>query len=317
MAKQRTYRIRNWNQYNRSLINRGSITIWFSDDAKEKWLASKTGRKGRPEIYSDDAIRCALMIKFVYHLSLRATQGFLTSLSALLGIMLPIPCYTQVCRRASKLGQEAQQLTGNKKVTDIIVDSSGLKVFGEGEWKVRQHGKSKRRTWRKIHLAICAESQEVVISVITENKIADSEALEKMIPFLPPSVKRTFTDGAYDKGNCYRSLYMNGISSIIPPQKGAVLHDLSKEPWFQDRNDALRLIAGLGGDAEARSLWKKLMRYHQRSLVETAMFRFKTLFGSSLSARELKNQKAEVLVKSLALNRMTSLGMPRGIWEDI
>ena len=147
------YRIRNWNEYNKSLIQRGSITIWLSEDAVKKWLAPrKVGKKGRPELFSDDAILAALMIRFVFHLSLRALQGFLTSLIVLLSAELPVPYYTQICRRAKALGQELKKLS-RKNISDIVIDSTGLKVYGEGEWKVRQHGVSKRRTWRKVHLA--------------------------------------------------------------------------------------------------------------------------------------------------------------------
>ena len=316
MAQRRTYRIRNWKQYNRALINRGRVTIWLSEEAREKWSAAKTGGKGRPRIYSDEAILCALVMKSVYHLSLRSLQGFLTSLIALLGVSLRVPSYCQICRRAARLGSKLRRLSGNRRITDIVIDSTGLKVFGEGEWKVRSHGKSKRRTWRKVHLAICPESHMINLSLLTDSSTVDSEALDEMIDLLPGSVERVYGDGAYDRSGSYRRLTSRGIMPVIPPQKGAVLHDLSREPWMRGRNDALMMIEGLGGGEVARALWKKLMRYHQRSLAETAMFRFKTLFGNSLMARTLCRQRAEVYAKSIAMNRMTSLGMPKGVWIE-
>ena len=134
------YRIRNWNEYNKSLIQRGSITIWLSEDAVKKWLAPrKVGKKGRPELFSDDAILAALMIRFVFHLSLRALQGFLTSLIVLLSAELPVPYYTQICRRAKALGQELKKLS-RKNISDIVIDSTGLKVYGEG-------GMESKATW--------------------------------------------------------------------------------------------------------------------------------------------------------------------------
>src|SRR5262249_29721745 len=153
MEKKLTYRVKNWAQYNTALIQRGNISVWFSDDAIRKWLAPKQSGKGRPRFYSDDAILCALLLRAVYNLPLRALQGFLRALVSLLMLSLPIPCYTQICRRAQFLGQRIKRLCNKRKITDIVIDSSGLKVFGEGEWKVRQHGASKRRTWRKVHLA--------------------------------------------------------------------------------------------------------------------------------------------------------------------
>jgi Transposase DDE domain len=314
MAKKRTYRIRNWAEYNKSLIQRGDITVWFSNEARERWMAKATGNRGWPQIYSDDAILCALMVKVVYHLPLRALVGFLKSLLCLLGVCLPVPSYTQISRRAARLGQEVHRLSKRKRITDIVIDSSGLKVFGEGEWKVRQHGKSKRRTWRKIHLAVCAHSQEVVLSLLTTNSESDEETFVDMGDQLPTTVERGYGDGAYDKTRCYQKFHERGIIPIVPPQRGAVLHNTTEEPWMSGRNNAIREIAGLGNDDEARAIWKRLMGYHLRSLAETAMYRYKTLFGDNLMARRLDRQKGEVLAKSLAMNRMTQLGMPIGEW---
>lgn len=245
MAKRRTYRIRNWKDYNRSLINRGSITVWFSDESREKWSAEKTGEKGRPRIYSDEAILCALVIKAVYHLSLRSLQGFLTSLIYQLVLSLRAPSYCQVCRRASRLGSKLKRLSGNRRITDIVIDSTGLKVYGKGEWKVRTHGKSKRRTWRKVHLAICPDSHMISLALLIDNSIIDSEAFEEMVDYLPRTVKKAYGDGAYDRSGSYRKLWRRGIIPIVPPQCGAVLHDISEEPWMGDRNDAIRLISGM------------------------------------------------------------------------
>lgn len=316
MEKKRTYRIKNWSEYNRSLIQRGDITLWCSDDAFESWVLPNGGKQGRPKMYSDQAILCALMLKVVYRLPLRALEGFLISLLGLLGALLPVPSYTQICRRAASLGQIIKRLSSKKNITDIVIDSSGLKVYGEGEWKVRQHGKSKRRTWRKIHLGLCSESQEIVVSLLTKNSISDAETAKKMAKDMPSTVRRVYGDGAYDKSNCYKKFQELCMDWITPPQRGAVLHDLKREPWMKQRNDAIRAIAGLGNDEEARSIWKKLRGYHRRSLAETGVYRFKTIFGSDLKARDIRRQRAEVHAKSLAMNKMTRLGMPKGVWVN-
>lgn len=312
MKKKLTYRVKNWKEYNTALIQRGNISVWFSDDVIRKWIAPKKSKKGRPRVYSDDAILCTLVLRAVFNLPLRALQGFLGSLVSLLKLSLPIPCYTQICRRAKFLGQRIKRLCKKRKITDIVVDSSGLKVFGEGEWKVRQHGSSKRRTWRKVHLAICPDSHEIVLSVVTENSKSDGETFVEMAKHLPSTIERAYLDGAYDKEGCYQKLYEKQIDPIVPPQRGAILHH---EAWMKSRNDSIQEIMGLGGDDGGRKLWKKLKGYHLRSLVETSFYRFKTLFGAKLRSRKMAYQRAEVFAKAQAMNKMTSLGMPKGKWE--
>lgn len=314
MKKKLTYRIRNWSQYNKALVQRGSITLWFSTKALDGWQENKqTGKKGRPKLYSNEAILCALMIRAVYHLPLRALRGFLLSLAALMSLELPIPCYTSICRRAKSLSSTLKKLSC-KRPTDIVFDSSGVKVYGEGEWRVRQHGKSKRRTWRKIHLAICPDSHEILLSELTENNKADDFVAKQMVPKLPKSVKKTYGDGAYDRQDFYRSCHAKDILALVPPRKGGKLSDQTKKPWMEMRNDALRAIKGLGEDEMARSLWKKLCGYHKRSLAETAMYRFKQAFGGSFRSRKLAYQRTELYAKSLVMNQMTKLGMPLGYW---
>ena len=309
------YRIRNWAEYNKSLVQRGSLTIWFSNDVAKSWLQkpSNKSKRGRPLTYSDQAILSALIMREVFHLPLRALQGFLVSIASLLGLALPIPHYSHICRRSSTLGISVKRLS-RKRPTDIVFDSSGLKVYGEGEWKVRQHGKSKRRTWRKIHLAVCPDTHEIMMECVTENNIADCNVMVEMSPFLPRSARRVYGDGAYDTVECHRVLTQLGIESVIPPHKNAVFQEHSLDPGRESRNQAVSEITGLGGDDEARRLWKKMKRYHRRSLAETAMFRFKTLFGGSLKSRTGPNQRAEVYAACLAANRMTRLGMPKGEW---
>jgi len=315
-ATNKKYSIRNWSEYNKSLKKRGSITFWLSPDAVEKWLSDGTSKRGRPEIYSDDAILCALIIKSVYHLPYRGLVGFLETLMLLLGVALPVPCYTRICRRAGKLGKEVAKIS-KKQPTDVVIDSTGLKVYGEGEWNASKHGKKKRRTWRKLHLAASPDSHEVILSLLGENSEGDSQGGRKMFKKLPKKVKRVYGDGAYDTSGCYQDLKEQKIKPIIPPQKNGVRHDLKKEPWMRDRNRALEAIKGLGGDEEGRKIWKKLAGYHRRSLAETAMYRFKTIFGEKLKTRKLKNQRAEAYAKCLAMNKMSSLGMPKGEWVAI
>lgn len=220
MASKARYHIRNWKDYNRSLIQRGSITVWFSEDAISKWHAAPTGKRGRPSTYSDDAILAVLLIRFVFHLPLRALEGFLASIVSVMGLCLCTPSYSQICRRAQLLGRDLKRLT-KRKITNLVIDSTGLKVYGEGEWKVRQHGYSKRRTWRKLHLAICPDSNEILFVRLTDNKTPDHEIYPQLLEAAPKTVERTYADGAYDRELCYQANFDHGASPIIPPQKNA------------------------------------------------------------------------------------------------
>jgi len=302
--------IRNWSSYNQALVNRGSLTIWLEDTPKTWMPSTQTGKKGRPKTYSDDAILLALVLRSIYHLPLRALEGFITSLFQMMHSPLPVPCYTQICRRAADLSQSLIRLSQTTP-TDIVFDSTGVKVYGEGEWKVRQHGKGKRRTWKKVHLAICPKSHEIIMSELTESIETDGKVCEKMIPQLPESVQNVLADGAYDQSGVYQALHKRDIKSIIPPRKNSKPKDLVEAPWYRPRNEALQEISKNENQTEGRKAWKQSSGYHKRSLVETAMFRFKSIFGGNFRSRETRRQKAELFAKSIAMNKMTQLGMPQ------
>ena len=303
------YRIRNRKDYNKSLVKRGSITVWFSEDAISTWHAVPSSKQGRPLTYSDDAILMALMIRCVFHLPLRALDGFLSSLITVMGLCLCTPSYSQICRRAQLLGKDLQRLT-KRTITDLVIDSTGLKVYGEGEWKVRQHGYSKRRTWKKLHLAICPDSNEILFVKLTDNKTADHEIYPHFLEAAPKTIKRTYADGAYDREKCYQANFAHGSTPIIAPQRNA-RYRINVPEHQQARNNALLEIRGLGGNDEGRKLWKNLKGYHRRSLAETGMYRFKTLFGGDLKSRTIQGQQSEAYAKCRALNIMTCLGMPQ------
>jgi Transposase DDE domain len=186
-----------------------------------------------------------------------------------------------------------------RKITDLVIDSTGLKVYGEGEWKVRQHGYSKRRTWQKRHLAICPDSNEILFVKLTDNKTPDHKVYPQFIKDTPKTVKRTYGDGTYDRA-CY---------FIIPPQRNGQY--CAGAPDLPDRNNSLLEIKALGGDEDARKLRKKLRGYRRRSLAETGMYRYKVLLGRDLKSRTFKGQQSEAYAKAKALNIMTSLGMPQ------
>ena len=198
------YRIRNWKEYNQSLVNRGSITFWFEEKSADKWYSiERTNKPGRPETYSDDAIRCGLMIKAVFRITLRFLQGFVDSIIGILKLSLACPHYSVFSRRAKDLKIPMRKLLKPGEKLNVIFDSTGVKVFGEGEWKVRKHGYSKRRTWRKVHVGMCADSGQVVVSGMTSNNVSDDEAMPHLMEALEGiPLGDIIGDGAYDTTDC-------------------------------------------------------------------------------------------------------------------
>jgi hypothetical protein len=302
------YRIRNWAQYNRSLTQRGSITFWVEQEALRQWTApAQTGKRGRPALYHNLAILTALTLAAIFCLPLRQTEGFLVSLFRIMGVTLPVPHSSTICRRRKTL---KVPLRARKRSKDepmhVVVDSTGLKVYGEGEWKVRQHGYSKRRTWRKLHLAIDEATGEILADELTGNDVHDSEMLLPLVERIEESIGQLSGDGAYDSHAIHNELHERGIRTSIPPRRGSRTKkhgNIKGEKVVRD--EIVRRIREVG-----RKRWKVECGYHRRSLAETAMFRHKTIFGDRLSARQLETQRVEASIRSRALNRMTALGMP-------
>lgn len=315
MQTERTYKIRNWSEYNKALIQRGSITFWMEEKSLKKWYSSShTCLAGRPETYSDDAILMLLMIREVFKLTLRSLQGFTKSLFELMGLDLSVPCYTQISRRAQILHKRIKRLIKGKKGCHIIFDSTGLKVYGESEWKGKVHGKSKRRTWKKFHIGIDAETQDILCCELTENNKGDAAVAEKMLDSVPGGIKSARGDGAYDGYRFREKLYEKGGVCIVPPPRGATYKGTS-DGWERERDACLAAIEGFGGSEDGGKIWKICSQYHQRSLVETAMFRVKRMFGERLKARSVGAQESESICKCLVINKMNKLRLPKGIWE--
>jgi len=308
MTKKTSYRIKNWSEYNKSLVKRGSITVWIDDEVLKNWhpQPEKKRKQGGQVQYSEQAILCLLMLKAVYGLPYRQTVGFAASILALLEVEVQVPDYTLVCKR----GQGLSIPLGSSPSSDpkhLVLDSTGLKVYGEGEWKVRQYGYSKRRTWRKLHLGVNENTQEIEAMVLTEASVDDAEAGKTIITEVVGEIDQVGADGAYDKRKFYAVCTDRRVRHIvIPPRRDAKIwqHGNSKKPPLP-RDQNLRRIRAVG-----RPKWKRESGYHRRSLAETAVFRFKIIFGNTLSTRTLSRQLTEAQIKVAALNRMTQLGMP-------
>ena len=294
------YHVRNWNHYDKALVQRGSLTVWIENRVRETWLdINKPARRGRRRTYSDIAIECMMTLREVYHLP--AAEGLTRSIMQLLDLELPAADHTTLSRRGRKLKLKFRA-DEKRIIKHLVIDSTGLKVFTEGEWKVRSHGKSKRRTWRKLHLSIDAETALITAAVITDNSTLDRKVVSNLLEQTNGEIEQVCADGAYDYINCYGPIENRGAKPLIPPRSNAAIR--GRRPFLR-RDDNLRQIHTLGIDE-----WKKQSGYHKRSLVETGNFRFKFIFDDRLSARRIDTQSSQALIRCLALNRMTELGMP-------
>ena len=306
MKNKTQYRVRNWAAYNTALVNRGQLTLWVDEEALQAWQYTGPRQRGAQYVYAEAAIQCVLTLRAVYHLALRAAQGLTHSVFTLLQVSLPVPTYSTLSRRGARSEVELSRFSSSTPV-HLVLDSSGFKVYGEGEWKVRQHGWSKRRTWRKLHLGVDEATGEIVAAVASEAGVTDDDVVPDLVAQVARPIQQVSADGAYDKRKCYEALEATGATVTIPPRRDAKIWQHGNkegEPWQRDKN--LRTIRRLG-----RKRWKREAGYHRRSLAETAIFRLKTIFGATLRSRNFAQQATELFLRATALNRMTQLGMPQ------
>lgn len=304
--KPSNYRVRNWSEYNAGLKRRGSITFWLDEAAIEQWLVQeKTGKRGASRKYSDLAVETVLTMKSVFHLAGRQAVGFVESVFELMQFDLAVPEHSTLSRRMAELEVDLP-VVPKEGARHVVIDATGIKIYGEGEWKTRQHGVSKRRTWRKLHLAVDEQTGEILATEVTLNDKKDGQLLEPLLNTIDEDIEQVSADGAYDGRDCYEAIRERQSKVAIPPRKDAKIWqhgNCTSEPHPRDQN--LRLIRKYG-----RPKWKRLVNYHRRSIAETTMFRFKTIFGSQAATRTFDNQVAELKLKAKALNKMTHLAKP-------
>lgn len=296
------YKTTNWPAYNEALKRRGSLTIWF--DPEINWDAVPNGKRGRQQTYSDAAIQTCLSMKVLFGMALRQTTGFVESLLRLVGLDWAVPDFSTLSRRQKTLAVNIPY-RGSKGPLHLLIDSTGIKVEGEGEWHARKHGGPKRRVWRKIHLGIDEQTLEVRAVEITGSHIGDAPVLPDLLDQIPADQKigSVTADGAYDTRKCHDAIADRGAHAVIPPRKNA-------KPWKAitagavARNEALRACKYLG-----RALWRRWSGYHRRSRVETKMHCLK-LLGQRLMARDFDRQVAELQIRIAVLNCYTALGIP-------
>ncbi len=296
------YRVTNWPEYDAALVRRGSLTVWITEEAIAAWQAPATGKRGGQPIYSAIAIETGLAVRLVFNQPLRQTEGLLRSMADILKIDIAIPDHTTLSRRGGGLTILPKGI-GRTEPLHLLVDSTGLKIYGEGEWLDQKHGIRSRRRWRKLHLGVDADTHEIVAAELTSDDVGEISELPDLLDQIEADVASMTADGAYDGQVVYDAVAERHPEAvvIIPPRITSVADEMTAT----QRDKHLTTIAEHG-----RMSWQRSSGYNRRSLVETAMFRYKTVIGRRLHARTLPNQRTEAKVGCNVLNRMTGLGMP-------
>jgi hypothetical protein len=303
------YKVSNWPEYDRALQRRGSLTLWVTPEALAAWHPPKTDRRGRSRTYSDLAIETGHLLRLAFGRPWRQTEGLLRSVTALLGVEIGVPDHTTFSRRSPGLALAGSLARAQRSgPVHVVIDATGLKVHGAGEWLVEKHGGRGRRTWRKLHLAVDPASGEILASELTTSEEGDAALVGPLLDQIPGPIASVTADGAYDGEPVYRAIAERQadppVAVVIPPRATAVASPTADTmPSQRDRH--LRMVRDKG-----RLGWQKAVGYGRRSLGETAVFRYKTIIGRGLRARTLPAQKTEARVGCSVLNRMTRLGMP-------
>jgi len=299
------YRVTNWPEYDAALVRRGGLTIWFTEEAVAAWHAPAIGRRGGQPIYSDTAIETGLALRLVFHQSLRGTEGLLRSIADVLDIDIAIPDHTTLSRRGSGLVILPKTI-GREEPLHLLVDSTGLKIYGEGEWLDQKRGIRSPRRWRKLHLGVDAGTHEIVAVELTPDDVGDLSELSGLLDQIDADVTSLTADGAYDGETVYDAVADRYPEAeiIIPPRATAVPNEITTTQ--RDRH-----IATI--EKHGRMGWQRRSGYNRRSLVETAVYRYKTIINRRLQARTLPNQRTEARIGCSVLNRMTHLGMPTSV----
>ncbi len=271
---------------------------FYIDHQSLKTKHPRKRKRGRPRTFSHPLIQLLLILKIQYRLSYRALEGFAKDLLPMLEEDIQIPSYSVICKRAVELEALLPKLS-KRRPQVIMLDASGVKIFGEGEWKVKIHGKTKKRKWIKIHLAVDAKTQEIMQLEMTDGTTSDCKIGPKLINNCPRSAKTYLADGGYDTKKCRDAIKRRGAQALIPPRRNA-----KWDPSLKERNKNISERKGLGLDKTGIQLWGKLTGYSQRSLVEASFSRLKRLFGGGLYSRKMSSQRVEGHLKCLMMNKM-------------
>ena len=300
------HRVINSAAYDAALRQRGSFTVWSTDEAVESWRAAPRTTPGGQPCYSPLAILTALTLRAVFRLALRQTEGLIGSIVGLLGLELRVPDHSTLSRRAETLEVPCPQPRRDGEPLHLLVDSTGLRLCGAGEWLLEKHGTKTRRSWRKLHIGLDAGTGRIVAASLTAKEVDDGAEVGPLLDQITGAVSSIIADGGYDQDRVYAGVAERHPKAavIVPPRATAVLSDTAEAaPTQRDRHR--EIIAKHG-----RAAWQRASGYTIRARAEAAIGRFKQVIGDGLRSRTDARRAAEVAVAVHALNRMTELGRP-------
>jgi hypothetical protein len=299
------YRVKNWREYDKSLRDRGDITLWISQDAIDAWTPPQTGTRGAQPVYSDVAIETALSLRLIFRLPLRQTEGFLHSLLTLMDVTLPCPDHTTLSRRNATVAIRRPIDQALEEAICLIVDSSGLQVCGQGEWHRQKHGEKPHKRWKKLHIGVDAQGR-IVASTVTASQKQDPSQVPALLSQVDYRIARFIGDGIFDHAPVYTAVenHSPGARVIIPPRKDAVL-SLTATTAPTQRDEHLMAI-----ESEGRCGWKRTSGYYAQAYAENVFARFKRTFGDRLRAKRDASQEREASLACQLLNRMWEMGRP-------
>jgi transposase len=272
--------------------------------ALDHWQTFGSGVQAR---YKDAAIQTTLMVRTAFSLALRQAEGLMASVITLMNLTISAPDRTTISRRAVTL-PVIQAASVPHGPLHLLIDSSGLQVYGAGQWLEAKHGVKSRRKWRKLNLAVDADNGMIVAQTLTDQDTDDPSQVAPLLDQIDGRIGRVTADGAYDGAPTYETIAAHGddIEVVIPPRSTAVLS--GEQGPLAQRDRHLEILTERG-----RLAWQKATDYGKRSLVETTMGRYKALIGPRLRARGFAAQQTEAAIGVAVLNQMLAAGRPDSV----